>query len=40
MFKLNNETKIAILAIAAVALAIWGFKFLKGINVLTTAKIF
>ncbi len=38
MLKINNETKVALLAIAAVALAIWGFKFLKGINVLTTSK--
>ncbi|MEO6758991.1 MAG: MlaD family protein [Saprospiraceae bacterium] len=37
MFKLKNETKVAILAIAAVALGIWGFKFLKGLNVLTTS---
>lgn len=40
MFKLSNETKVAILAIAAVALAIWGFKFLQGINVLTASKTF
>lgn len=38
MFRLNNETKVALLAIAAVALGIWGFKFLKGLNVLTTSK--
>lgn len=38
MLKLSNETKVALLAIAAVALGIWGFKFLKGINVLTTSK--
>jgi phospholipid/cholesterol/gamma-HCH transport system substrate-binding protein len=40
MFKLNNETKIALLAIAALALAIWGFKFLKGINILTPTRVF
>ncbi len=40
MFKLNNETKIALLAIAALALAIWGFKFLKGINILTPSRVF
>jgi phospholipid/cholesterol/gamma-HCH transport system substrate-binding protein len=40
MFKLNYETKIAILAIIAVALGIWGFKFLKGINILTTSRVF
>ena len=38
MFKLSNETKIALLAIAAVAAGIWGFKFLQGINILTTSK--
>ena len=37
MLKLNNETKVAILAIAAIALGIWGFKFLKGLNILTTS---
>lgn len=40
MFKLNYETKIALLAIAAVALGFWGFQFLKGINVLTTSRVF
>lgn len=40
MFKLSNEVKVAILAIIAVALGFWGFKFLKGINVLTPAKTF
>jgi len=38
MFKIRNETKIGLLAIAAIALAIWGFKFLKGQNVLTTSQ--
>jgi len=38
MFKISNEIKVAILALAALALGFWGFKFLKGINVLTTAK--
>ncbi len=37
MRKINNETKVALLAIAAVALGIWGFKFLKGLNILTTS---
>ncbi|MBU6341746.1 MAG: MCE family protein [Bacteroidetes bacterium] len=32
--------KIALLAIAALALAIWGFKFLKGINILTPSRVF
>lgn len=40
MLKIRNETKIGLLAIAAIALAIWGFKFLKGINVLTTSQTF
>jgi phospholipid/cholesterol/gamma-HCH transport system substrate-binding protein len=40
MFKLSNEVKVALLAISAVALGIWGFKFLKGINILTTSKTF
>lgn len=40
MFKIRNETRIALLAIAALALAIWGFKFLKGINILTASKTF
>ena len=38
MLKINNEIKIAILAIVAVALGIWGFKFLKGQNILTASK--
>lgn len=38
--KLSNETKIALFAIAAIAVAIWGFKFLKGINILTTSRVF
>jgi phospholipid/cholesterol/gamma-HCH transport system substrate-binding protein len=38
MFKISNEVKIALLAIMAVAVGIWGFKFLKGQNVLTTSK--
>lgn len=38
MLKLSNETKIGILSIVAIALGIWGFKFLKGINMLTPAR--
>jgi phospholipid/cholesterol/gamma-HCH transport system substrate-binding protein len=38
MFKISNETKIAVLAIVAIALGIWGFKFLKGQNLLVTSK--
>lgn len=40
MLKLRNETKIGILAIVAIALGVWGFKFLKGINILTTSQTF
>lgn len=40
MLKFSNETKVAILAIIALALGFWGFKFLKGINVLTPSKTF
>ena len=40
MFKLNNETKVGILAICALAAAFWGYKFLKGRNVLQTAQTF
>jgi phospholipid/cholesterol/gamma-HCH transport system substrate-binding protein len=40
MLKISNETKIALLAIAAVTLGIWGFKFLQGQNVLTPSKNF
>lgn len=38
MFKISNEVKVALLAIAALALGFWGFKFLKGINVLSSSK--
>ncbi|MCC6279213.1 MAG: MCE family protein [Saprospiraceae bacterium] len=38
--KLNNETKIALLAIVAVGLAIWGFKFLKGIDIFSASQTF
>jgi phospholipid/cholesterol/gamma-HCH transport system substrate-binding protein len=40
MLKINNETKIALLAIAAISLGIWGFKFLKGLNILTASRTF
>jgi phospholipid/cholesterol/gamma-HCH transport system substrate-binding protein len=40
MLKLSNEVRIAIFAIIALALGFWGFKFLKGMNVLTTSKTF
>ncbi|MBK9337434.1 MAG: MCE family protein [Lewinellaceae bacterium] len=38
MFKISNETKIGLLAVAAIALGIWGFKFLKGLNILTASQ--
>ncbi len=38
MLKFSNEMKVALLAIAAVALAIWGFKFLQGQNMLSLSK--
>jgi phospholipid/cholesterol/gamma-HCH transport system substrate-binding protein len=40
MFKLSNETRIGLLAVIAIALGIWGYKFLKGINILTTSQTF
>lgn len=40
MIKINNETKVALLAIIAIALGFWGFKFLKGINVLSRSQTF
>jgi phospholipid/cholesterol/gamma-HCH transport system substrate-binding protein len=38
--KISNEVRIAIFAIIALALGFWGFKFLKGINVLTPGRQF
>lgn len=40
MTRISNETKIALLAIAAVLIAIWGFKFLKGIDLFTPSQTF
>lgn len=40
MLKISNETKVGILAVVALALGIWGIKFLKGVNILTPAKTF
>ncbi|MBV6441895.1 MAG: MCE family protein [Haliscomenobacteraceae bacterium CHB4] len=40
MLKISNEVKIALLAITAVLLGIWGFKFLKGQDMLTFSKNF
>jgi len=38
--KISNESKIAVFALIAIILGIWGFKFLKGINLLTTSRVF
>jgi phospholipid/cholesterol/gamma-HCH transport system substrate-binding protein len=38
MIKIRNEVKIALLALAALGLGFWGFKFLKGQNVLSSSK--
>ncbi len=40
MFKISNETRIGLLAIAAIAIGIWGFKYLQGINLLKTSQTF
>ena len=40
MIRISNETRIALLAIAAVGIAIWGFKFLKGIDIFTPSQTF
>lgn len=40
MLKIRNETKVGILTIAALAAAIWGYKFLKGVNILTSSQTF
>ncbi len=40
MLKVSNETRIGILAIAAIALSIWGFLYLKGRNVLSSTQTF
>ena len=38
--QIRRETKIGLLAAAAIALLIWGFEFLKGRNILETSQIF
>ncbi|MFM8371889.1 MAG: MlaD family protein, partial [Bacteroidota bacterium] len=38
--KISNETRVALLAIAAVAFGFWGFQFLKGRNILTPSQTF
>lgn len=40
MIKIKNEIKIALLFLTALGLGFWGFKFLKGRNILTTSKTF
>ncbi len=40
MFKISNETRIGLLAIVAIAIAIWGFEYLKGINLLKLSQTF
>ncbi len=35
-----NETKVGILAIIAIALLIWGYKYIKGQNILNAAQVF
>lgn len=37
---MSNETKVGILAVISIAIAIWGYKFLKGQNILTSSNIF
>lgn len=37
---LSNETKIGLLTIVAVALLIWGYKYLKGTNLLTSSTLY
>ncbi|MFT5385567.1 MAG: phospholipid/cholesterol/gamma-HCH transport system substrate-binding protein [Saprospiraceae bacterium] len=36
---MSNETKVGILAIVSIAILIWGYKFLKGQNLLTSSNI-
>ena len=36
---MSNETKIGILAVVATAILIWGYKFLKGQNILTSSTL-
>ncbi len=40
MLKLRNETKVGILALFALAAGFWGYKFLKGVNLLTSSQTF
>ena len=36
---MSNETKVGILAVIAIAILFWGYKFLKGQNILTNSNI-
>lgn len=36
---MKNETKIGLLAVISIAILIWGYKFLKGQNILTTSNL-
>ncbi len=38
--KISNEVKIGILAVVAVSLSLWGYKFIMGQNVLTSSNIY
>ena len=37
---MSNETKIGLLAIIAIALSIWGYKFVRGKNILVKSNIY
>ena len=37
---MSNEIKIALLAVVAIALSIWGIKFIKGKNLLTRSNLY
>ena len=37
---MSRETKIGILAVVTIALSIWGYKFIKGKNILSTSQTF
>lgn len=37
---MSNETKIGILAIVAIALSLWGYKFVKGKNMFSSSNLF
>ena len=40
MLKLRNETKVGLLAVFALAAGFWGYKFLKGVNLLSSSQTF